>query len=393
MKCFADIVWIKKMWLPAMILTLIIVQGCATVPEKNTALERARAAYENAQGNPDVTKYSPVAVYEAGQALRKAEEARDVEEMEHLAYIAEKKTQIAVAQAEQKRAEKEREDLAREKDKIVLKAREYETKQAIDLADRRTLEADVARKEAEARALEIERARGEADALAKQAVMARKEAEARAAELERSKGETEAKALEADVARKEAEARAIEIEQAKKEAEARALELEQAKKESEAKALEAETARSKAEEAVAKRKEAESELAELKAKQTKGGVILTLGDILFETGKASLMSGAMRSIDVLADFLKKYPERNILIEGFTDSVGSETYNLGLSQQRADAVRDALKKAGIAGERITTKGHGESFPLAGNTTPAGRQQNRRVEITILDEGVRAEEIVR
>ena len=365
MKCFTDIIWIRKIWLPAMILTLIIMQGCATVPEKNTALERARAAYENANGNPDITKYSPVAMYEAGQALKKAEEAKDAEEMEHLAYIAEKKTQIAVAQAEQKRAEKEREDLAREKDKIVLQAREYETKQAVSLSERKALEADVARKEAEARALETERARGEADALAKQAVMARKEAEARAAELERSKGEIEAKALE----------------------------IEQVKKEAEAKTLEAEMARSKTEEAVAQRKEAESELAELKAKQTKGGVILTLADILFETGKASLMSGAMRSIDVLADFLKKYPTRNILIEGFTDSVGSETYNIGLSQQRADAVRDALKNAGIAGERITTKGHGERFSLASNAIPAGRQQNRRVEITILDEGVSAEQIVR
>jgi outer membrane protein OmpA-like peptidoglycan-associated protein len=365
MKFFANIDLIRKMCLPAMILTLIIMQGCATVPEKNAALERARAAYENAHGNPDVTKYSPVALYEASQALRKAEEAKDAKEMEHLAYIAEKKAQIAVMQAEQKHAENERETLEQEKNKIVLQAREYETKQALSLAERKALEADAARKEAEARALEIERAKGEADALAKQAV----------------------------IARTEAEARALEIERAKKEAEARALELEQAKKESDVKTLEAEMARKKAEEAVTQRKEAESELAELKAKQTEGGVVLTLSDILFETGKASLMSGAMRSIDVLADFLKKHPTRNILIEGFTDSVGSETYNLGLSQKRADAVSDALKKAGIADERITTKGHGEGFPLASNSIPAGRQQNRRVEITILDEGVSAEKIVR
>ncbi len=333
------------------IISIILLIGCATVPEKNAALDRARAAYEQAQANPEVEKNAPVALYEAAQALKKAEQAKDVEEMEHLAYIAERKTQIAVAQAGQKVAEKEREELSKEQDKIVLQAREFETKQAIGLAEVRALEAERARKEAEAQALEIQRAKGEA------------------------------------------EAKALEAEKAKKEAEAKALELEKAKKEAEAKKLEAEMARMKAEEAIAQRKQLESELSELKAKQTDRGVILTLGDILFKTGKANLMSGAMRSMDILADFLKKYPERNVLIEGFTDSTGSETYNLGLSQQRADAVRDALTAKGIATERITTKGYGEQFPVAGNNTQAGRQQNRRVEIVILNEGVSPEKMLR
>ena len=101
----------------------------------------------------------------------------------------------------------------------------------------------------------------------------------------------------------------------------------------------------------------------------------------------------MHSIDILADFLRKYPKRNVLIEGFTDSTGTETYNLGLSQQRADAVRDSLRARGIATERITTQGYGKQFPVASNKTPAGRQQNRRVEIIILDEGVSAEKMMR
>jgi len=361
------------------IISTILLIGCATVPEKNVALDRARAVYEQAQANPEVEKNAPVALYEAAQALKKAEQAKDIEEMEHLAYIAKRKTQIAVAQAEQKVAEKEREDLSKEQDKIVLQAREFETKQAIGLAEVRAFEAERARKEAEARALEIQRAKGEAEALARQAEIARKEAEARALEIQRAKGEAEAKALEA--------------EKAKKEAEAKALELEKAQKEAEAKKLEAEMAHMKAEEAIAQRKQLESELSELKARQTDRGVILTLGDILFETGKANLMSGAMRSIDILADFLKKYPKRNVLIEGFTDSTGSETYNLGLSQQRANAVSDALIAKGITTERITAKGYGEQFPIAGNNTQAGRQQNRRVEIVILDEGVSPEKMLR
>ena len=360
-------------------ISIILLIGCATVPEKNVALDRARAVYEQAQANPEVEKNAPVALYEAGQALKKAEQAKDIEEMDHLAYIAERKTQIAVAQAERKVAEKEREDLSKEQDKIVLQAREFETKQAIGLAEVRAFEAERARKEAEARTLEIQRAKGEAEALARQAEIARKEAEARALEIQRAKGEAEAKTLEA--------------EKAKKEAEAKALELEKAQKEAEAKKLEAEMAHMKAEEAIAQRKQLESELSELKARQTDRGVILTLGDILFETGKANLMSGAMRSIDILADFLKKYPKRNVLIEGFTDSTGSETYNLGLSQQRANAVRDALTAKGITTERITTKGYGEQFPIAGNNTQAGRQQNRRVEIVILDEGVSPEKMLR
>ena len=333
------------------IISILLLIGCATVPEKNVALDRARAVYEQAQANPEVEKNAPVALYEAAQALKKAEQAKDIEEMEHLAYIAERKTQIAVAQAEQKVAEKEREDLSKEQDKIVLQAREFETKQAIGLAEARAFEAERARKEAEARALEIQRAKSEA------------------------------------------EAKALEAEMAKKEAEAKALELEKAKKEAEAKKLEAEMAHMKAEEAIAQRKQLESELSELKARQTDRGVILTLGDILFKTGKAVLMSGAMRTMDILADFLKKYPERNVFIEGFTDSTGSETYNLGLSQQRANAVRDALTANGITTERIATKGYGEQFPIAGNNTQAGRQQNRRVEIVILDEGVSPEKMLR
>ena len=358
---------------------ILLAMGCATVPEKNPALDRARVVYEQAVANPEVEKNAPVAMYEAGQALKKAEQAKDVEEMNYLSYIAERKVQIAIAEAEEKTAEKEREALNKEKDKIVLQARELEIKRALNLAETRALEAERAKKETEAKALEIERAKGEAEALARQAEKARKEAEARALEIQQAKGEAEAKALEA--------------EKSKKEAEARALELEKAKKEADTKRLEAELARTKAEEAIAQRKQLETELSELKAKQTEKGIVLTLGDILFETGKANLMPGAMHSIDILADFLRKYPKRNVLIEGFTDSTGTETYNLGLSQQRADAVRDSLRASGIATERITTKGYGKQFPVASNKTPAGRQQNRRVEIIILDEGVSAEKMMR
>ncbi len=188
-------------------------------------------------------------------------------------------------------------------------------------------------------------------------------AETKAREIERAKGEAAVLTQQNEMARKEAEAKA--------------LELDKAQKETQAKKLEAEMARMKIEEAMAQRKQLENELRELKAKQTDRGVVLTLGDILFETGKTALMPGAKRTMNIIADFLKKYSKRNILIEGFTDSVGGEKYNLKLSQQRAQSVRAALTIRGIVSERIALKGYGERFPVASNKTEAGKQQNRRV----------------
>lgn len=336
----------------------LLLAGCATVPEKSERLERAHILYEQARSNPDIMSNAPVPMYEASQALQKVEQAKDAAEKEHLAYLFEKKTQIAVAFAEQRIAESKRESLYKEKDKILLEAREHEIAMIKREADRRAFEADKSRKEAEIKALELERSRGEAEVLARQA----------------------------EKARKEAEAKTIEIEKAKSDAEAKALELERARKEAEAKTLEAELARLKAEEATAKRKELESEIAELKAMQTERGLILTLGDILFEFGKDALLIGAMDSIDRLSMFLNKYQNRNVLIEGHTDNVGSSTYNLGLSQRRANAVQSALILRGVSQSRITAKGFGESRPVASNTTPEGRQHNRRVEIIILEDGM-------
>lgn len=383
----------ERLGMSILLSVIAVALGCATIPEKNPALERARAAYEQAAANPEVKNNAPVTLYEAEQALKIAQQAKSVEEMNYLSFRAERMAQIATAETEKKIAEKEREDLSKQKDKLVLQARELETKRAIRLAEAKASEAERAKQATEEKIRELERAKGEAQALAQQADKARKEAEARALEIQKAKGEAEAKTVESERLKQEADAKALEAERAKKEAEAKTLELEMAKKEAEAKKLEIELARAKEEEAIALRKQVESELSELKAKQTEKGVVLTLGDILFETGKAHLMQGALRSIDILADFLKKYPKRNVLIEGFTDSVGTETYNLGLSQQRADSVRDSLRSRGIDAERLTTKGYGEQFPIASNATPAGRQQNRRVEITILDEGESAEKIKR
>lgn len=128
----------------------------------------------------------------------------------------------------------------------------------------------------------------------------------------------------------------------------------------------------------------EKQIKELNAKKTERGLVITLGDVLFSTNKAELASGATRSVQKLADFLKQYPKHKVLIEGYTDSTGSDGYNRELSERRANAVRMALLDKGISSDRVTTRGYGEAFPVASNDTASGRQMNRRVEIILSDE---------
>jgi outer membrane protein OmpA-like peptidoglycan-associated protein len=129
----------------------------------------------------------------------------------------------------------------------------------------------------------------------------------------------------------------------------------------------------------------ESQLAELEAQQTERGLVVTLGDILFDVDRAQLTPGGELQVVRLADVLQQMPERNVLIEGHTDSSGSDSYNDELSQRRAEAVEDLLIIQGIEPTRVVTRGYGERFPVATNDTAAGRQQNRRVEIVILNPG--------
>jgi len=129
----------------------------------------------------------------------------------------------------------------------------------------------------------------------------------------------------------------------------------------------------------------ESQLRDLNAQKTERGMVITVGDVLFDTGRAELKSGGLRSMDKLVSFLNEYPQRTAMVEGFTDSVGSEESNQALSAHRADSVRAALVSRGVQADRIATQGYGESFPVAGNESSGGRQMNRRVEIVLSDDG--------
>ena len=265
-----------------------LLAGCGGIPTNHPDLLRARDAYYEVQSNAWVNENAPVEKYEAGQALEKAEQAETIEELEHLSYLAERRSQIAVAAAKTRRAEKEIGALAKEKNTVLLEARELEIQE-------KTRKIQVREREA---------------ALAREMT-----------------------------------------------------------------------------------KKLQMELAELNAKKTDRGVVLTLGDVLFEFDRAELMSGAFRTINKLAAFLNEYEDRNLLIEGHTDSIGTPEYNLDLSRRRAQTVRSALMEKEITADRIITKGYGEDYPVASNLTEAGRQQNRRVEVIILEEGVTGEFMLR
>ncbi|HEY0954782.1 MAG TPA: OmpA family protein [Roseateles sp.] len=122
-------------------------------------------------------------------------------------------------------------------------------------------------------------------------------------------------------------------------------------------------------------------LAELQAKQTDRGMLVTLGDVLFEFGRAEIKPGAHDAMNKLAQYLNQHADRRVLIEGFTDSVGSDAANLTLSQRRSQAVADALRARGVDPARIATRGYGEAYPVASNASTSDRALNRRVEVYI------------
>jgi outer membrane protein OmpA-like peptidoglycan-associated protein len=125
----------------------------------------------------------------------------------------------------------------------------------------------------------------------------------------------------------------------------------------------------------------QAELDALKATPTPRGMVMTLGDVLFDTARAEMKSGATRKMDQLAQFLMEHPDRRVQVEGFTDSIGTDSYNEDLSQRRADSVKAALINRGVQPSRIGTEGYGKAYPVANNTDSGGRQLNRRVEIVI------------
>jgi outer membrane protein OmpA-like peptidoglycan-associated protein len=110
-------------------------------------------------------------------------------------------------------------------------------------------------------------------------------------------------------------------------------------------------------------------------------IVMLPGDVLFDTGSSALAPGAYERLRSLAGTLQRYPDTNIVVKGHTDSTGAESYNLKLSEDRAESVRKYLVAEGVSPSRVTAIGFGEAYPLVSDASAAGRQQNRRVEIVI------------
>jgi OmpA-OmpF porin, OOP family len=171
-------------------------------------------------------------------------------------------------------------------------------------------------------------------------------------------------------------------------AQARSSEAEEARRQAQQAQGKAQEAQTEAQRLAMEREELQRQLESLKdlnAKKTERGLVLTLGDVLFDVDKSTLKPGAMSTMDRLADFLKQEDNRSVVVEGHTDSTGSDDYNMDLSRRRADAVRTALVERGVKSDQIQATGKGEGVPVASNDNAGGRQQNRRVEIVVPDEG--------
>lgn len=210
------------------------------------------------------------------------------------------------------------------------------------------------------------------------AYIAKRHADVAAEQIARGQAELKTAEGEAERQRVLLQAREQEAAAAKSQADSARLQAEGAKQQAEAARLQAEA------NAEAARRDAEAlqaQLRDLQAKQTDRGLVLTLGDVLFDSGQATLKPGAMGTVDRLAEFLNKTPDRSVTIEGHTDSIGSDSYNMSLSENRANSVKAALLSRGVTAGRVIAVGKGEAVPVAGNDNSAGRQQNRRVEIIV------------
>jgi len=122
---------------------------------------------------------------------------------------------------------------------------------------------------------------------------------------------------------------------------------------------------------------------DMQAQETERGMVVTLGDVLFDTNQAVVRPDARPGLERVAAFLAANPGFRVIVEGHTDSRGSDEYNRSLSERRAEAVRAVIARGGMAADRVRSTGLGEAYPVASNDTAAGQQQNRRVEIVFSD----------
>ena len=318
---------------------IAVLTGCAatSVPtEDNQRLQNLTAELERLLQDTEINERVPLAVADAERAVRQTQSSDiTASELTHRIAIAEKRIEIARAQAYRVEAEDAAEAIDQTITTLRLNASRLEVAQA-------RAEAEQARLTSVATEEEIQRTR-------EQALSAAERAE-EAAERERMARE------EAEAARRLSEAQATEIALARREAE-----------------LASEAAAS-----------LRRRLELMALRETDRGMVITLGDVLFATGETNLAEDAQSNLADVVELLQTEPDKEVRIEGHTDSTGNESVNLRISQQRADAVKAQLVSLGVASERIEAVGMGEDFPIASNDTAEGRSQNRRVDVILLED---------
>lgn len=312
---------------------IVLISACASAPVAPEGSAEVRAKLSALRTNSELATRAPVEIQAAELAVNAAERPRDEEKIEqHFVLVADQQVDIARSWAQTRLYEDQRTELAARREAVRLEAR--------------TREADIARRDATIARADADTASAQAQAARAQAEAARVRANAATAQAAASRRETNAAQNQTAVAQNQT---------------ARAL--------------------SEASDARAETEELQRQITDLNAQITDRGMVVTLGDVMFETGMSELRGGTPDNLDKLVAFLDRFESRTVMIEGHTDSVGSESSNQALSQRRADSVQAYLANNGIARNRISSHGLGENSPIADNESPTGRQQNRRVEVII------------
>ncbi len=319
-----------------LVLLILLLSSCSTAPKKDLALERVRSQLEALKADEELAGFAVLALGEAERSLRSAEQAAGDEMFRfHMVYMADRRIQIARAMAQREQLERTYDQLTIERNEMLVKASQIETARARAEAEQARLLFAASAEDAERQRLEKEQALQQGAESARTAEMAMEEA-------------TQARRL--------ADSRASEVELARREAELASEQVDSLRR----------------------------QLENLQLRQTESGVVVTLGDVLFDTGEVELLESAHASLVEVVDLLQSEPDKLIRIEGHTDSVGDAESNLKLSDQRASAVMKALVALGVEQGRVTSIGLGEDFPIASNEDKDGRSRNRRVDVILLDD---------
>lgn len=345
-------------------ITVALLGACASSPRGPSAeLVRLQSEVDRLEGDTRIAAHADEEIQKADRAVQSLienERRMDRERYTHEVYVADRLVQIAEAEGLGRYAEARGLELGRDRDRLTAEARALQLDRARDQASDAQATATQAQLLAEQRRLEADVARDQTrDALD---------------EAQDAKS-TAAQALtEAEMQRQLADQQRLAAQDAQQDAATAQLNAAQAQQD-------AAEAQQQSAEVRAELDAVRSQLSDLKTKMTDRGLVVTLGDVLFEVDRAELTAGGRRSLDQLASAIDTDPDVQMTVEGHTDSTGGRDYNLSLSQRRAGSVGSYLTSRGVDAARIQSMGLGPDFPVASNRTEAGRQQNRRVEVIV------------